>query len=213
MHPYRYLTRSIASVLIVSLLVVPSLKSAQHLTAVEAATLVLDGAGWPATAELIEEVARVIVRMQEICQSDVGSMAAVLSMTYGTGTWEMIARQARLQGVPPEEFGRLGLIVVNDDILGNLEANKCKRPSSATQAQPYELPIIKNDHTPCLGSDMSITCPEPWVRTQRTFASDFYDRMGWHCQTTKRYCVTTSGGEGCMCQKLEKGASRWRVLK
>ena len=206
-------SRIIASVLIVSLLVFPTLDAAQHLTAIEAAALVLDGAGWPATAKLIEEVARVIVRMQEICQSDVGSMATVLSLTYGTGSWEMIARQARLQGMPAEEFGRLGLIVVNDEMLANLEANKCKSPSSGTQAPPYDLPIVKNDHTPCLGSDMSITCPEPWVRTQRTFASDFYDRTGWHCQTTKRYCVTTSGGEGCMCQKLKNGTSEWRVIK
>ena len=184
---------------------------AQDLTAVKAAVLVLDGAGWPATAKLIEEVARMVVRMQEICQSDVGSMAAVLSLTYGTGSWEMIARQARLQGMAADEFGRLGLIVVHDEMLANLEANKCRKPASSGQ-HSYDLPITKNDYTPCLGSDISITCPEPWVRIRRTFESDFYDLIGWHCPATKRYCVTTSGGEGCMCQKLKNGASKWRVL-
>ena len=194
-------------------------RAVQDMTAEEAAVIALDGVGLPAKPKLTKEVVRTILLMKEICRADVRSSAAVLSLTYEVHAeyldWEMAIAASTPPRATAENIVLALLVAIHEEILSNLTTNNCGVSSSSRYEEPQEhlLPITKYDGTPCLGSDMRITCPEPWARTQRTFDSDFYDLMGWHCQTTKRYCVTTSGGEGCMCQKLKNGASKWRVVR
>ena len=194
-------------------------RAVQDMTAEEAAVIALDGVGLPAKPKLTKEVVRTILLMKEICRADVRSSAAVLSLTYEAHAeyldWEMAIAASTPPRATAENIMFAVLYAIHDEILSNLAANNCGVSESGGQgqSQEYLLPITKADGTPCMGSDMRVYCPEPWVGTQRTFDSDFYDLAGWHCLTTKRHCVTTSGGEGCMCQKLKSGASKWRVVR